>query len=157
MSSIRTISLFLLFIEACLLGILSFFGFLFCSAYFFICLFKIFQFGMLLQNQKVFAELFLVVMIVLALISGWRILSWVLAEELLKGIRISRWWWVFASIGAISSILSLHFRPFKEVLDRFVDFPDDMILSQGNFFVPTFIHMILEVLRQKVVFRLNIR
>jgi hypothetical protein len=137
-----------LIIEAIAIASLSFEGIL-------IVLSVIFSFasGWPGKGRFSFIEFLGGIIIVCAVISGWRIFAWVITNGPSKGIYISPVWWVFAALGASLTILSLN--SFQELLGLPVE-PLGLVMSLfqvGGLFLIPFTHLIIEVIWQRRIYK----
>jgi hypothetical protein len=94
---------------------------------------------------------FLVGLVILsALISGWRILLWVITDGPRLGEKINFVWWVFSYTGIFCTILALLFTwlEARELYTLSRPNPVEVFLWGVYFFIP-YTHIMLEIVWQK--------
>jgi hypothetical protein len=95
--TLRNVSRFLLILEAIILAWPS-------VIFLLIALDEVISFISWTSPYVPFSRLAIHVIGFLALISGWRILLWLIKEEAVHGRKIKSLWWIFASMGGILAI-----------------------------------------------------
>lgn len=84
--------------------------------------------------------------IFLSLLSGWRILVWVLTDGPRRNIKIKRIWWAFAYLGALLTLVSWLFVALEEYGIYSLTKPNPThMFKLGVFFIIPFAHLLLEV------------
>jgi hypothetical protein len=137
-------------IEAAAIAVLSIYGF-----YIALAVITSFASGLPMKYSISFIEFLGGIIILCALISGWRIFAWVITNGPSKGIYISPVWWGFAALGASLSILSMFLlNIFQElfVLHRELG-PALGLLQLGGLFLIPFAHLIIEAIWQRRIYK----
>ena len=90
--------------------------------------------------------------ILVALISGWRILFWVLMNGPKLNIKIHKVWWLFAITGASVTLVSWMFVALEELEVYSLPKPNPtQMFVLGVYFIIPFAHIIGETCRQKAL------
>jgi hypothetical protein len=135
MISIRTISLATLFLEAILLVLPSFFGFLMSFG-------GIYTYLIANDNPSFSREQFATFVITLtSLFSFWLMLIFAFTNDRFYTTKIYKFMWMLAFIGAASTIVSL---PLYQLTNA----SSFAFLSIGYLFLPTYFHLLCEFKRQ---------
>ena len=103
-----------------------------------------------LEDRVSFIEFLGGIIILCAVVSGWRIFAWVITNGPSKGICITPAWWAFAALGASLTILQLC--SFYELLGLEPSFVVGLFEIGGFFLIP-FAHLILEVIWQRRIYK----
>jgi hypothetical protein len=144
MLTLRNISQGLLLVETIYLSVISFIYLLF------ICLWGIMP--IFYHPQRAYYDFCLSVIPVATIISIFRIMSWLVNDGVIKGKKISLLWWLIASLGltlATFSLISTHILSKEEI--KLIGYPIGFFYTPGVIYIPTFIHLIIEMIRQKRV------
>lgn len=138
----RRLSKLLLLGQAPFLAHLSFLGLLLCAG-----AMVPFLSGAITKEQAV--EFVAGIIILFALVAGWRIWFWVMADGPAENKSIHTAWWLFSAVGISLTLLSLLSRFVSQSFGMEFTMPVAELFLHGVYFFPSLLHIILEIWRQR--------
>lgn len=108
--------------------------------------------GLLLCTGAIFEDLsgaVVGVIILSAVLAGWRIWFWVMADGPAEHKSIHRSWWLFASMGIALTVLSYFTRLISQFTNSAISIPYQDLFLLGAYFAPSLLHIVLEIWWQR--------
>ena len=138
----RRISKYLLLCQAPFLGYFTLLGFLLCTGAILPALTGDF-------SKEHLSALVAGAIISLALLAGWRIWFWVMADGPAERKPLHTIWWLFAALGFSSTLLSLLLPAISRLTYISISMPYQELFELGVFFLPSLLHTVLEMWWQR--------
>jgi len=138
----RRISKYLLLCQAPFLGYFTLLGLLLCAGAMLPALTGSF-------SKEHLSSFVAGVIILLALLAGWRFWFWVMADGPGERRSIHTIWWLFATLGFSSTLLSLLLPPISRLVYVSISMPYQELFELGVFFIPSSLHIVLEIWWQR--------
>lgn len=138
----RRLSKLLLLVQAPFLAYLSLLGFLLCAG------------TMLPDHTGVFSKehlggLVVGIVILSALVAGWRIWFWVMADGPQESKSIHKIWWLFAAVGVSLTLISLLSRFVSQLTALDISMPFEDLFLLGSYFIPSLLNISIETWWQR--------
>ena len=89
------------------------------------------------------------VIILLALLAGWRVWFWIMADGPAERRPIHAIWWLFATLGLSSTLLSFLLPPMSRLVYAGISMPYQELFELGVFFIPSALHIVFEIWWQR--------